>query len=290
MTTAASISHSLPPVADTAGAGAIAFIGGGNMARSLVGGLISRGVAADTLRVAEPVTELRDALARDFGVSVFDNANDAVAGATLWLLAVKPQVMRHVCADLSAVAQSRKPLVVSIAAGITATQLQHWLGGDTAIIRAMPNTPALLGAGVTGLYANAHVSPAGRDQAEGLLASAGKTVWIDDEALMDSVTAVSGSGPAYVFLLAEAMEAAAKAEGLDAVAARTLVLQTILGAARMLTESDEAPAELRKRVTSPHGTTQAAVETFQDGGFEKLVAKAIAAASERGRQLSAAND
>ena len=286
--TAASISHSLPPVTDTAGT--IAFIGGGNMARSLIGGLMSRGVAADTLRVAEPVTELRDSLARDFGVSVFDNANDAVAGAALWLLAVKPQVMRHVCGDLSAVAQSGKPLVVSIAAGITAAQLQRWLGGDTAIIRAMPNTPALLGAGVTGLYANAHVSPTGRDEAEGLLASAGKTVWIDDEALMDSVTAVSGSGPAYVFLLAEAMEAAAKAEGLDDVAARTLVLQTILGAARMLTESDKAPAELRKRVTSPNGTTQAAIETFQQGGFEELVTRAISAASERGRQLSAAND
>ncbi len=270
--------------------GTIAFIGGGNMARSLIGGLVSRGVAADALRVAEPVAELREALAKDFGVAVFDNASDAVAGAALWLLAVKPQVMRHVCNDLSAVAQSSKPLVVSIAAGITATQLQRWLGGDASIIRAMPNTPALLGAGVTGLYANAHVSAAGRTDAEGLLASAGKTVWIDDEALMDAVTAVSGSGPAYIFLLAEAMEAAAKAEGLADGAARTLVLQTILGAARMLTESDEAPAELRKRVTSPNGTTQAAIEAFQHGGFEALVAGAIAAASERGRQLSAAND
>ena len=270
--------------------GTIAFIGGGNMARSLIGGLVSRGVAADTLRVAEPVAELREALAKDFGVAVFDNASDAVAGAALWLLAVKPQVMRHVCNDLSAVAKSSKPLVVSIAAGITATQLQRWLGGDASIIRAMPNTPALLGAGVTGLYANAHVSAAGRTDAEGLLASAGKTVWIDDEALMDAVTAVSGSGPAYIFLLAEAMEAAAKAEGLADGAARTLVLQTILGAARMLTESDEAPAELRKRVTSPNGTTQAAIEAFQHGGFEALVAGAIAAASERGRQLSAAND
>ena len=260
------------------------------MARSLIGGLVSRGVAADTLRVAEPVAELREALAKDFGVAVFDNASDAVAGAALWLLAVKPQVMRQVCDDLSTVAQSSKPLVVSIAAGITATQLQRWLGGDASIIRAMPNTPALLGAGVTGLYANAHVSAAGRTDAEGLLASAGKTVWIDDEALMDAVTAVSGSGPAYIFLLAEAMEAAAKAEGLADGAARTLVLQTILGAARMLTESDEAPAELRKRVTSPNGTTQAAIEAFQHGGFEALVAGAIAAASERGRQLSAAND
>jgi pyrroline-5-carboxylate reductase len=268
----------------------IAFIGGGNMARSLIGGLVARGVSSDALRVAEPVAELRGGLARDFGVAVFDNANDAVAGAGLWLLAVKPQVMRGVCADLAAVAQSNRPLVVSIAAGITAAQLQRWLGGDAAVIRAMPNTPALLGAGVTGLYANARVPPAGRNEAERLLASAGKTVWIQDEALMDAVTAVSGSGPAYVFLLAEAMEAAAKAEGLGDSAARTLVVQTLLGAARMLDESGEAPAELRKRVTSPNGTTQAAIETFQRGGFEPLVAQAIAAASERGRQLSAAND
>ena len=154
----------------------------------------------------------------------------------------------------------------------------------------MPNTPALLGAGVTGLFASDQVDVGGRQRAEELLASAGKTVWIDDEARMDAVTAVSGSGPAYVFLLAEAMEVAAKRQGLDDVAARTLVLQTVLGAARMLTESDEAPAELRKRVTSPNGTTQAAIEALQAGGFEELMANAIHAAAERGRALSAAND
>ena len=268
----------------------IAFIGGGNMARSLIGGLIARGASAASIRVAEPVEVLRESLARDFGIEVFATAAEAAADADLWLLAVKPQVMRVVCEGLSTLAQSRKPLVVSIAAGITASQMQRWLGGDGAVIRAMPNTPALLGAGVTGLFANAQVDAAGRARTEELLSSAGKTVWIDAEAKMDAVTAVSGSGPAYVFLLAEAMEAAAKAEGLADDAARTLVLQTVLGAARMLTESDEAPEELRKRVTSPNGTTQAAIETFQEGGFEKLVGKAIHAASERGRQLSAAND
>jgi len=268
----------------------IAFIGGGNMARSLIGGLIARGASAASIRVAEPVEVVRESLARDFGIVVFATAAEAAADADLWLLAVKPQVMRVVCEGLSTVAQSRKPLVVSIAAGITAAQMQRWLGGDGAVIRAMPNTPALLGAGVTGLFASAQVDAAGRARTEDLLSSAGKTVWIDDEAKMDAVTAVSGSGPAYVFLLAEAMETAAKAEGLADDAARTLVLQTLLGAARMLTESDEAPEELRKRVTSPNGTTQAAIETFQEGGFEKLVGKAIHAASERGRQLSAAND
>ena len=194
------------------------------------------------------------------------------------------------CEGLQPQAEAQRPLVVSIAAGITAAQLQRWLGGDAAVIRAMPNTPALLGAGVSGLFANAQVDAAGRERAERLLASAGKTVWIEDEAKMDAVTAVSGSGPAYVFLLAEAMEAAAKAEGLHDEAARTLVLQTILGAARMLTESEEAPEALRRRVTSPNGTTQAAIETFQAGDFEALVGKAIHAATERGRQLSAAND
>ena len=270
--------------------GNIAFIGGGNMARSLIGGLIARGTDPGTIRVAEPVEALREALVRDFGVAVFAAALEAAADADLWLLAVKPQVMRAVCEDLSSTARARKALAVSIAAGITAAQMQRWLGDDTAVVRAMPNTPALLGAGVTGLFASAQVDAAGRRRTEELLSSAGKTVWIEEEDRMDAVTAVSGSGPAYVFLLAEAMEEAAKTEGLADAAARTLVLQTILGAARMLTESDEAPAELRKRVTSPNGTTQAAVEAFQEGGFAQLVAKAIHAASERGRELSAAND
>ena len=270
--------------------GSIAFIGGGNMARSLIGSLIARGEHPESIRVAEPVEVVRESLARDFGVPVFATAQEAVDGAGLWMLAVKPQVMRTLCEGMAATAQSSRPLVVSIAAGITTPQMQRWLGGDAAVIRAMPNTPALLGAGVTGLFATAQVDAAGRQRAEALLASAGRTVWIDDEALMDAVTAVSGSGPAYVFLLAEAMEEAAKAEGLSDSAARMLVLQTVLGAARMLTESDEAPAELRKRVTSPNGTTQAAIETFQEGGFARLVGKAIHAASERGKALSAAND
>lgn len=267
-----------------------AFIGGGNMARSLIAGLVRKGVPAASIRVAEPVATLREALAADFGVQVFAEAAGAVDGASTWVMAVKPQVLRSVCEALAEAAAARKPLVVSIAAGITGAQLDRWLGGGQAVVRAMPNTPALLGAGVTGLHANARVDAAQRAQAAALLASAGATVWIDAEAQMDAVTAVSGSGPAYVFLLAEAMEAAALQQGLPADAARTLVLQTVLGAARMLTEAGEAPAELRRRVTSPNGTTQAAVETFQAGGFEALTAQAIAAAAERGRQLSAAND
>jgi len=278
------------PGSRTLDPGAVAFIGGGNMARSLIGGLVARGTSRDAVHVAEPVAGLREALARDFGVTVHDDAREAAASARTWLLAVKPQAMREVCAALAPLARAMRPLVVSIAAGITAAQLERWLGGDVAVVRAMPNTPALLGAGVSGLYANARVDAAGRTQAGTLLSTVGGTVWIDDEASMDAVTAVSGSGPAYVFLLAEAMQAAAEAEGLAAEDALALVLQTVLGAARMLAESREPAAELRRRVTSPDGTTQAAIEAFEAGGFHGLVARAINRATERGRQLSAAND
>ncbi len=268
----------------------IAFIGGGNMARSLIGGLLARGTPTDAIRVAEPVDALREALARDFGVRVGADNGQAASAAQVWVLAVKPQVMRAVCEALAPLALASRPLVISIAAGITAAQLSRWLGGGAAVVRTMPNTPALLGAGVTGLFATPEVDANGRERSANLLASAGKTVWIEDEAKMDTVTATSGSGPAYIFLLAEAMEAAAIAEGLPADAARTLVQETVLGAARMLTESGEDPAELRRRVTSPGGTTQAAIETFEAGGFRSLVAQAIRNATERGRQLSAAND
>ena len=280
----------LPPVSLLPTPGPIAFIGGGNMARSLIGGLLAAGIEPSTIRVADPNTDCRDALAADFGVATFEQASVAVEGASTWLFAVKPQVMRSLCESLAPIAQTARPLLVSIAAGITSAQMQRWLGGNLAVVRTMPNTPALLGAGVTGLFASAHVDANGRRLAQALLSSAGQTVWIDDESKMDAVTAVSGSGPAYVFLLAEAMEAAAITEGLAPDAARKLVLQTVLGAARMLTESEVAPEELRRRVTSPNGTTQAAIETFQAGGFEQLVGKAIHAASQRGRQLSAAND
>ncbi|MFD0325894.1 pyrroline-5-carboxylate reductase [Lysobacter gummosus] len=269
--------------------GPVAFIGGGNMARSLIGGLVARGFAPAGIRVAEPVEALRAELQRDFGVACFDNAQAAAEGAAVWLLAVKPQVMREVCAALAAQARAQRPLAISIAAGITAGQLDRWLGGEVAVVRAMPNTPALLGAGITGLYANA-AATSRFEQAAGLLAAVGPTVRIDDEAQMDAVTAVSGSGPAYVFLLAEAMQQAGVAQGLSAEAARALVQQTLFGAATMLTRSEEPAEVLRARVTSPGGTTQAAIETFEAGGFRALVDRAIAAATERGRQLSAANE
>lgn len=268
----------------------IAFIGGGNMARSLIAGLVRQGTDPSRIHVAEPQAALRTALAGEFGVSVHAGAAAAAAQAPVWLLAVKPQVLREVCAALQPQAQAMQPLVVSIAAGITSAQLERWLGGALPVVRAMPNTPALLGAGVTGLFATARVTAQQRTQADTVLATAGRTVWVDDEALMDTVTAVSGSGPAYVFLLAEAMEAAGVAQGLPAAAARTLVQQTLLGAARMLDEAGEPASYLRRRVTSPNGTTQAAIEAFQAGGFEALVAEALRAAQLRGQALSAAND
>ncbi len=264
----------------------IAFLGGGNMARSLIGGLVARGADPARIRVAEPVQPLREALAKDFGVQVCAEAAAAVEGAGLWVLAVKPQVMRGLCELLAPQAAASAPLVVSIAAGITVDSLRQWLGGEAAVVRCMPNTPALLGAGVTGLFAGRGVDAGQRADAETVLAAAGATVWIGEETLMDSVTAVSGSGPAYVFLLAEAMQAAARAEGLDATQARTLVVQTVLGAARMLAETGEEAAELRRRVTSPGGTTQAAIERFQAEGFEALVARAIHAARVRGAELA----
>jgi pyrroline-5-carboxylate reductase len=272
-------------VSDPATQPTFAFIGGGNMTRSLIGGLVLRGHAPARIAVAEPQAALREALAAEFGVSVLA-ANSALPAADVLVLAVKPQVMREVCAEIRAAIAARAPLVVSIAAGIRIAQLERWLGGAPAVVRAMPNTPALIGAGIAGLVANAAVSAHQRAQAEALLRAAGETVWIPAEALMDTVTAVSGSGPAYIFLLIEALQQAAEAQGLDAGTARALVVETALGAARMARAGTESAAALRQRVTSPGGTTQAALEVLEQGGFRRLVGEAIARATARGRELS----
>lgn len=268
----------------------ITFIGGGNMARSLIGGLVARGQAAESIHVAEPYPQLREALARDFGVRTHADNDAAANHGAVWIFAVKPQLLQGVARQLASTAQRLRPLIISLAAGMTSDQLQRWLGGELAVVRTMPNTPALLGAGATGLFANAHVSAGQRHLAETLMQTIGLTVWIDPETHMDAVTALSGSGPAYVFLLAEAMQAAGEAQGLPAETARVLALQTILGAARMLSESGEPAALLRQRVTSAGGTTEAAIASFAAGGFHALVDQAIAAAAERGRELSLAND
>ena len=262
----------------------LAFVGGGNMARSLIGGLLGRGVAAANIRVAEPNPDAREALARDFAVQVSADGEAAIADADGVLFAVKPQVMRDVCRQLRP-ALGERALLISIAAGISSAQLNDWLGGGRRVVRAMPNTPALLGLGATGLYANPACSAADRGLASALLGAVGDCAWIDDETQMDVVTALSGSGPAYVFLLAEAMQAAAVELGLPAPAAELLTRQTLLGAAQMLVSTGEPAATLRQRVTSPGGTTQAAIESFERGGFAALVQAAIRAASERGAAL-----
>ena len=265
----------------------LAFVGGGNMARSLIGGLVRRGAAPARIAVAEPNAELREALAADYGVSVHADGASAAAGAEVIVLAVKPQVMRPVCEALRPVVQQTRPLLISIAAGIRMDQLDTWCGGDVAVVRSMPNTPALIGAGASGLCANARVTPEQRLRAEAVLGAAGLTVWIEAEAQMDVVTALSGSGPAYFFLLVEALEDAAVEQGLPRDSARRLAIQTALGAGRMLAEDGEAPAKLRERVTSPGGTTQAAIERFLTRGLRGIVADAVAAATQRGRELAA---
>jgi len=270
--------------------GTVAFIGGGNMARSLIGALIRGGVAARSIAVAEPDATTREALARDFGIVAHASSTDAVRGASTIVLAVKPQVLAGVCPEIGRALGDAAPLIVSIAAGIRIDQIERWIGRPLPIVRAMPNTPALIGAGATGLIANARASEDDRASAEAMLDAAGRTAWIEREDLMDTVTALSGSGPAYFFLLVEALEDAAVAQGLPRETARMLASQTCLGAGRMLVESGEAPSTLRERVTSPGGTTAAALAAFDAGGLRKLVAAAVAAATERGRELSARRD
>lgn len=260
------------------------------MARSLIGGLLQKGLPPDKIKVSEPVAVLAEGLAKDFSVATFSDNNAASTGSNIWVFAVKPQVMKPVCQQLAPLAQASKPLIISIAAGITSQQLDAWLGGNMPVVRIMPNTPALLGAGASGLFANENVDTEQKQHAQDLMQATGITVWIENENLMDAVTAVSGSGPAYVFLLAEAMQAAGVAQGLSMEAARALTNQTLLGASRMLSETNEPADVLRQRVTSPGGTTQAAIESFEAQGFRDIVANAIDAATQRGRSLSAAND
>lgn len=273
---------------DTAFPASLAFIGGGNMARSLIGGLLKNGMPGDRIHVADPNESTRAALATDFGVHTHATAADAALQAECWLLAVKPQVMDSVCDSLRDAVAQRQPLVISIAAGIPLQRLRQHLGEGAAIVRTMPNTPALIGLGATGMFAADDVSASQRAQAQAVMQSAGLVEWIADESLMDAVTAVSGSGPAYVFLLAEAMADAAQSLGLPRGTAIALANQTLLGAAHLLSESTDADAAtLRQRVTSPNGTTQAAIESFERDAFRDIVQRALTAARDRGIELAA---
>ena len=256
------------------------------MARSLIGALVRSGMRTERITVAEPNAALRQQLADDFDVDVFVEGVDAARNADIVMLAVKPQVMRAVCTSLAPVLAGRHPMIISIAAGLRIEQIDGWLGGGYPIVRCMPNTPALIGAGATGMIANAAVDSVGRDQALAILGTTGSALWIEREDLMDTVTAVSGSGPAYFFLLIEALEDAGVSQGLPRETARSLAIQTCLGAARMASEDDEAPGRLRERVTSPNGTTAAALQAFASGGLRELVASAVDAATRRGAEMS----
>ena len=263
----------------------IGFIGGGNMAASLIGGLVANGTPPGTIWVSDPETPKLDDLGRRFGVNVSgDNGVVASRCATV-VLAVKPQIMRPVVQALAPVLGEHRPLLVSIAAGVREADIDRWAGGGMAIVRTMPNTPALVGCGATALHANARVEPGQRERAGAILEAVGITVRVDDEAQLDAVTALSGSGPAYYFLLMEIMQATGEAMGLDADAARRLTLQTALGAARIANESDEPPAVLRERVTSPNGTTERALVTMREGGIDKVVADGIHGARRRSIEL-----
>lgn len=263
----------------------IGFIGAGNMATSLVGGLVGRGVAPADIWMSDPSDDRLEQMARQHGVRLTTDNAEVAAHADVLVLAVKPQVMQAVCKGLRQALGARRPLIVSIAAGITVANLRQWLGA-LPVVRCMPNTPALVQAGTTGLYAAPDVSTDQKNVAGEILASVGLTLWFDQEADLDAVTAVSGSGPAYFFLMMESMIAAGEKLGLSHEAARQLVLQTALGAAQLAIASEAGPDILRQQVTSPGGTTAAALARFEQGGFRELVDEALAAACRRARELS----
>lgn len=264
----------------------IAFIGGGNMAASLIAGLVADGFDPHSILVSDPNGEALANLAARTGIRPAEDNRTAAGTAEVVVLAVKPQVLEQVARDMAEVVRQRQPLVISIAAGVREQDLIEWLGGDVALVRSMPNTPAMLQAGATVLHASPRVSGEQRNIAESILRSVGLTRWVDDEALMDAVTALSGSGPAYFFLVMEAMEQAAIGLGLPADTARLLTLQTALGAARMAMESSHSPAELRRHVTSPGGTTERAIGRLEEGGLRDLFRQALHDAHDRSVELS----
>lgn len=264
----------------------IAFIGGGHMTTSLVGGLRSRGLAAQDLCVSDPVAGQRERLAREFGVRTTHDNAEAVRDAELVVLAVKPQDMAAAAHSIAGELAMRRRIVVSIAAGIRIAHLTRWLGAGVPVVRTMPNRPALIGAGITAACAGPGVEPGERSAVERVLSSAGQLVWLDDESLMDAVTAVSGSGPAYFFLLIEALEDAGTALGLPRPTARALAVHTALGAGRMAAEGSDPPAMLREQVTSKGGTTAAALAVLEDADLRGLVAEAVAAAARRSAELA----
>jgi len=264
----------------------IGFIGGGNMARALIGGLLTSGKSVEEIMVAEPVAAAAQALINDFGVQVSRDNTEVAQQVDCLVLAVKPQVVKGVVSDLAAVVQSRQPLVVSIVAGIPIGSLDNWLGGNCALVRTMPNTPALVGKGITALFANQQASALQRELAEQIMQAAGTTLWVSDESLLDAVTAVSGSGPAYFFRVMEAMIETGQALGLSSQQATQLTLATAAGAAELAIQSEHPVARLREQVTSPGGTTAAALEVMNDLAIGDLFEQALRAAHKRAAELA----
>jgi pyrroline-5-carboxylate reductase len=261
----------------------IAFIGGGNMAAALIGGLAGNLTAAANIHVVDISADALQRLQQQFGVTTASAIDGKIASCDVLVLAVKPQQMKDVVAQLRP--YIRAQLVLSIAAGIRAADLSRWLGGHDAIVRTMPNTPALIGKGVTGMVATAGVNAAQRETADAILRAVGDTVWLDNEALIDPVTAVSGSGPAYVFYFIEAMQQAAQEMGLSAEQGKALAISTFVGAAQLAAQSSEPVTTLRERVTSKGGTTYAALTSMEESGVKEAIAKAMKAAAARGREL-----
>lgn len=265
----------------------LALIGGGNMARGLLGGLIAQGADPSRIIVAEPGAAGRESLQKDFGVRTTPDNDAAVAGARVVVLAVKPQIMAQVAQALAPALAVARPLVISVAAGIRAFDLGTWVGAQVPLVRAMPNRPALIGAGATGLFAGPGVAQPERELATTVLASTGLVVWVDDEEQLHAVTALSGSGPAYFFRLAELMAEAAIAQGLDAAIARQLAAQTLAGAGKLVA-AEPAPdlARMRAEVASKGGTTEAALNRFDALALRHVVAEAMQAAALRSREMA----
>ena len=264
----------------------IGFIGAGNMASAIIGGMLDSGFRAGGIWVSAPDDKHLQTIRNKFGVSVTTDNRYCAQQADLLILAVKPQIMAEVCGDIAPVVQNTRPLMVSIAAGLTADTLDHWLGGGLPLVRVMPNTPSLVGMGAAGLFANDQVSDEQKNTVESIFDSIGKALWVEDENQLHAVTALSGSGPAYFFLMLEALETAAGEAGIPAETARGLAIQTMAGAAEMAARSEHDPAQLKRNVMSPGGVTEQAIHTFEDGGLRPLVGKAYKAAMSRSREMA----
>ncbi|MFE8071293.1 pyrroline-5-carboxylate reductase [Marinobacteraceae bacterium S3BR75-40.1] len=265
---------------------AISFIGAGNMASAILGGMLAGPFDAQGIWVSAPEDSHLQRVRNQFGVNTTTDNKHCASQADIIILAVKPQILRDVCQEIASVVQNTRPLVISIAAGLDTATISSWLGGDLPVIRCMPNTPALVGKGASALYATDEVDGSHRQAAEKIFASVGKAVWVKDEDQMHAVTALSGSGPAYCFLILEALEEAAVEAGIEPSEARQLAIQTMAGAAAMAQDSGEEPAQLKRNVMSPNGVTERAIQTFEDGGLRDLIGRAYKAAQARSREMS----